>query len=110
MTATTTDHVEQLSAPAKVHGSELGVPNAHLAEVSAAAGFTSTIGTVAFVGGYPNGTFAVQFNNSNGGYSSAWPAWAYEQAKAALLANKKLWVGANGDPFGSNLVYALVMA
>jgi hypothetical protein len=35
---------------------------------------------------------------------------ALEPAKAALLANKRVWVAANGDPFGFNLVVVLVLS
>jgi hypothetical protein len=54
----------------------------------------------------------VQFNDtsSNTGYSSAWPQWAFELAKDALLAGKDVWVIANGDPFGSNLLDVLILS
>ena len=39
-----------------------------------------------------------------------WPQWAFSLAKDALLANKRVWVGSNGDPFGSNLVFVLILA
>lgn len=44
------------------------------------------------------------------GYSSTWPLWAFELAKAALLYGKKVFIIANGDPFGSNLVQVLIFA
>ena len=73
---------------------------------------TSAVGTIAFAGEYASGSFAVQFNNASTGvgYSSAWPAWAYEIARNALASNKKVWVAANGDPFGSNLVFVMLYA
>jgi len=52
------------------------------------------------------GNYQVQFNDTsaNTGYSSTWPQWAFELAKDALLGGKGVWVIANGDPFGSNLL------
>ena len=77
-----------------------------------AMGFSSAIGTAAFVGRYASGDYAVQFNDqaNNIGYSSSWPAWAAEVAKGALENGNQLWVGSNGDPFGSNLVFVLELA
>ena len=75
-----------------------------------AMGFMSFIGTAAFVGRYASGDYAVQFNTGNTGYSSIWPAWAAEIAKGALENDNELWVGSNGDPFGSNLVFVLELA
>lgn len=74
-----------------------------------AMGFASAIGTAAFVGRNASGDYLVQFNNqsNNTGYSSAWPAWAYEVAKSSVENGKTLWVGSNGDPFGSNLVFVV---
>jgi hypothetical protein len=53
----------------------------------------------------------VQINvpSTDTGYSSEWPQWAFELAKAALLTGKQVWVLANGDPFGSNLVTVLIL-
>src|SRR5205085_10860681 len=80
-----------------------------LAEAVDQAALTSAVGTIAFAGEYASGAFAVQFNNSSGaGYSSTWPAWAYEIARNALASNKRVWVAANGDPFGSNLVFVML--
>jgi hypothetical protein len=86
-----------------------GAINDQLAELAAQAGFQATVGTVAFAGEYATGAFAVQFNNQNGGFSSVWPQWAFELAKDALLGGKRLWVASNGDPFGSNLVFVLIL-
>jgi hypothetical protein len=82
-----------------------------IAEAAARAGFQTATGTIAFAGQYATGSYAVQFNAQNaGGYSSSWPQWAYELAKDALLGNKRVWVASNGDPFGSNLVFVLILA
>ena len=70
----------------------------------------SFIGTVAFAGQASNGSFNVQFNTGNTGYSSSWPQWAFDQAKPALLYEKRLWVISNGDPFGSNLLTVLILS
>ena len=90
-------------------------PGTHEHPMIAAAqvlGLSSAIGKAAFVGRHASGEYAVQFNNeaNNTGYSSTWPLWAYEVAKSALENGKKLWVGSNGDPFGSNLVFVLEFA
>lgn len=79
-----------------------------LVDAVALAGFQSAVCTVAFAGQYATGSFAVQVNSPTGGFSSTWPQWAFELAKAALVANKRVWVGSNGDPFGSNLVFVLI--
>lgn len=79
-----------------------------MTEAIALAGFQSSICTVAFAGQYATGSYAVQVNNQNGGFSSTWPQWAFELAKAAFLGNKRLWIGSNGEPFGSNLVFVLL--
>jgi hypothetical protein len=86
---------------------------AHPMTVAAAAmGFSVAFGTAAFVGRNASEEYLVQFNdqNNNTGYSSAWPAWAYEVAKSALENGKQLLVGSNGDPFGFNLVFVLEFA
>jgi hypothetical protein len=86
-----------------------GVPQ-EIATAVEAAGFQSLIGTIAFAGQNANGSFSVQFNVQNGGgFSSAWPQWAFSLAKDAVLANKRVWVGSNGDPFGSNLAFVLIL-
>jgi len=32
--------------------------------------------------------YSVEFNNQNGGFSSSWPHWAFELAKAALQSQQ----------------------
>lgn len=79
---------------------------------AAPLGFSVYVGTIAFAGQDSSGDYLVQFNDtsSNTGYSSAWPQWAFELAKDALLAGKDVWVIANGDPFGSNLLDVLILS
>lgn len=74
----------------------------------AALGLNSNIGTVAFVGRTAT-DYSVQFNTANKGYSSSWPAWAFDMAKCSLETGRKLWVVSNGDPFGFNLTNVMVM-
>jgi hypothetical protein len=82
-----------------------------LAGLLAAAETNSYVGKVAFAGQTSSGSFQVQFNADGGsGYSSTWPEWAFNQAKSALLDNKKLWVIANGSPFGGNLLTVLILS
>jgi hypothetical protein len=66
------------------------------------------LGTVAFAGQTSTGSFEVQFNSGNSGYSSFWPQWAFGLAQSALLSGKSLFVVANGLPFGSNLLTVLI--
>ena len=101
--------VEQLSGDLSIaRPQQLGVPR-EIADAVAAAGFQAAVGTVAFAGRYSSGDFSVQFNTDTGGFSSTWPQWAFELAKDALLGNKRIWVASNGDPFGANLVFVMVM-
>lgn len=83
----------------------------HLEQLALAVGSKGYFGKIAFAGQASNGIYNVQFNADNGsGYSSTWPLWAFELAKAALLYGKKVFIIANGDPFGSNLVQVLIFA
>jgi hypothetical protein len=83
-----------------------------LATAAAPLGISVYTGTIAFAGQDSSGIYQVQFNdtNSNTGYSSAWPQWAFELAKDALLAGKEVWVIANGDPFGTNLLDVFILS
>ena len=83
-----------------------------LAAAAAPLGFSVSIGTIAFAGQDSSGNYQVQFNdtNTNTGYSSTWPQWAFELAKDALLTGKNVWVIANGDPFGPNLLDVLILS
>ena len=102
--------IDGLMADRRVASTDVfGVPQ-EIATAVEAAGFQSFIGTIAFAGQHASGSFSVQFNVQNGGgFSSAWPQWAFSLAKDSLLANKRVWVGSNGDPFGSNLVFVLIL-
>jgi hypothetical protein len=102
--------IDGLTADRQVASTDVfGVPQ-ELATAVQAAGFQSLIGTIAFAGQNSNGSFSVQFNVQNGGgFSSAWPQWAFSLAKDALLGNRRVWVGCNGDPFGSNLAFVLIL-
>jgi hypothetical protein len=44
--------------------------------------------TVTVVGQHSSGDYSVEFKNQNGGFSSTWPHWAFELAKAALLSQQ----------------------
>ncbi len=102
--------IDGLTADRQVSSTDVfGVPQ-EIATAVQAAGLQSLTGTIAFAGQNSNGSFSVQFNVQNGGgFSSAWPQWAFSLAKDALLADKRVWVGSNGDPFGSNLVFVLIL-
>jgi hypothetical protein len=102
--------IEQAAAEIKTPSSELVNLPRQLGDSLAQAGFQATTGTIAFAGQYASGSYSVQYNDQNGGFSSSWPQWAFELAKAALLGNKRVWVASNGDPFGFNLVFVMILA
>ena len=82
-----TSRFEQLLADLKVSSGDLtGVPQ-HLADV-AQAGFEASTSTIAVAGQHSSGDYSVEFSNQNGGFSSTWPQWAFELAKAALLSQQ----------------------
>jgi hypothetical protein len=87
----------------------LDVSESPIHKTAIALGLSSLIGTVAFVGRTATDDL-VQFNTGNTGYSSIWPAWAADMARLSLETGKKLWVLSNGDPFGSNITDAIVLA
>jgi hypothetical protein len=103
---------------ARLHGelaqlSELRMPVSDLRESIAAKvaqlGVTSYNGTVALVGQDSAGAFQVTYALANGGtFFSRWPQWAYEHAKLAKLHGKELWVIANGQPLGPNLLVVTI--
>lgn len=97
-------------APIRTAADDLAAVPRELMDAVQAAGFQATTGTIAFAGRNSSGAAQVQYNNANGGFSSTWPEWAFESAKAALLAGKRVWVASNGDPFGSNLAFVLILA
>lgn len=75
------------------------------------AGSKGYFGKITFAGQASNGVYNVQFNADNGtGYSSTWPEWAFELAKLALLYSKKVFIIANGEPFGLNLIQVLLFS
>ena len=102
--------LERAAAEIKVTGGDLTSPPSQLTDLVTQAGFQATTGTIAFAGQYASGGYAVQYNDQNGGFSSTWPLWAFELAQAALIGSKRVWVASNGDPFGSNLVFVLILA
>ena len=79
-----TSKFEQLLADLKIPSGDLtGVPQ-QLADAVAQSGFEASPGTV--IGQHTSGDYSVEFNNPNDGFSSTWPHWAFELAKAALLS------------------------
>jgi hypothetical protein len=86
---TTVDQIsrfEQLPADLKIpSGDFTGVPQ-ELADTVAQASFEAS--TVTVVGQHSSGDYSVEFKNQNGGFSSTWPHWAFELAKAALLSQQ----------------------
>jgi hypothetical protein len=87
-------------------------PREHpLTKAANSQALSSNIGKIVLAGSSPSGSKWVQFNADGGsGFASTWPQWAFEIAKDALLNNVKVWVIANGDPFGSNLTQVLLYA
>jgi hypothetical protein len=75
------------------------------ARVAAKLGLTLTVGRIGSIGRYSDGSGSVEFYVSGGsGYGSAWPEWAFDLARDALLHGKQVRVIATGDPYGDNLV------
>jgi hypothetical protein len=95
----------------QVRDVSVGVQQHPLAQAAQAAELTSGVGRIVLAGRYPSGDTWVQFNlDGGGGYASAWPEWAYEIARDAMLHTVKVWVLSDGDPFGSNLSLVLLYA
>jgi hypothetical protein len=83
-----TRRLEQLVADLKIPSGDLtGVPQ-QLADAIAQAGLEASTGTIAFAGKQSSGNYPVEFNDQNGEFSSRWPQWAFEVAKAALLSQQ----------------------
>ena len=83
-----TTRFEQLLADLKIPSGDLtGVPR-QLADAIAQAGFEASPGTIAFARKHTTADYPVEFNDQNGGFSSTWPHWAFELAKAALLSQQ----------------------
>ena len=86
---TTVDQIsrfEQLLADLKIPSGDLtGVPQ-ELADAVAQADVEAS--TVTVVGQHSSGDYSVEFKNQNGEFSSTWPHWAFELAKAALLSQQ----------------------
>jgi len=83
----------------------------HLEELAIELASKGYVGKIGIAGQASSGNYYVQFNVESGaGYGSVWPAWAFELAKTALLYDKRLFIIANGDPFGQNLIQVLTLA
>jgi hypothetical protein len=100
--------IEQAAAELRIPNTELTSVPKQLADIVAREGLQTSIGTIAHVTQYANGSHSVQFDHDNGGSVSRWPQWAFELAKEALLANKEIWVISNGEPIGTNLVNVVI--
>jgi hypothetical protein len=86
-----------------------GLRDHPLQAAAAARALGSNIGRIVLAGASASGSRTVQFNvDGGGGYSSAWPQWAFEIAETALVNGIKVWVLSNGDPFGSNLTQVIL--
>ena len=87
----------------------IGLREHPLAVAANAQALTSNIGRIVLAGSSPSGSKWVQVNvDGGGGFASTWPQWAFDIAKDALINNIKVWVLANGNPFGSNLTQVLL--
>ena len=103
------DRLRDAAAQVRVPADQAFGVSPQLTELVTAAGFQASTGTIAFAGQYATGDYAVQYNDQNGGFSSSWPQWAFELAKQAVLGGRRVWVASNGDPFGSNLVFVMIL-
>ena len=69
-------------------------------------GLKWAFGTIPYAGRWATGEPAVTFNSpQTGSHASAWPEWAYEIAKDALLADRRVFITYNDEPFGANLIF-----
>lgn len=107
MTNEASQKLALLSQKIEGHVSQGETDEDHIKRVTKAAadvGLNAEVGLIAFAGRDVDGVYFVQVNLESGnGYSSQWPAWAYEIAQSALVNKKKVWVISDGDPFGFNL-------
>jgi hypothetical protein len=110
-TATSGELVDVFDELGEVSIPDVGIGRSEHALTRAASSLAlaSHIGRVVLAGSSSSGSNWVQFNvDGGGGYASSWPQWAFSIARDALLHNTKVWVIANGDPFGSNLTQVLL--
>jgi len=94
----------QLKAPSRVLG-----PHPTLVRAVDTADTVGYVGWINHAGRVADGTYQVQFDVPGDGWSSRWPKWAYAAAREALVSRKRVWVIANGEPFGANLLQVLVL-
>jgi hypothetical protein len=110
--ADVTARVKQALTELKISSTELGDVLQQLADVVTQAGPQASIGTDTIIaaGQDASGSFTVYYHDesNNTYYQAEWPQWAFELAKAAQLANKRVMVVSNGDPAGSNVVQVLI--
>jgi hypothetical protein len=93
---------ERIAGSSKDHISQF-------AEKVTQLGLQSYFGWIILAGPNSDGTFHVEFAISGSAWVSNWPRWAYEAAVQSLLHRKKLWVIADGDPVGKNLVQVVIV-
>src|SRR4051812_50202435 len=102
--------VEQALAEIKTPSGEVvGLPK-QLTEIVAQAGLQVSAGTIAFAGQYASGSYAVQYNDQNGGVRATTPPRAFALAKGALPGHKKESVGSHRDPLCFYLLFVLFFA
>src|SRR4051812_49481845 len=100
--------VEQALAEIKTPSGEVvGLPK-QLTEIVAQAGLQVSTGTIAFAGQYASGSYAVQYNDQNGGVSSPWPPRGLELPKAPLLRDKRGWGASHREPLWFYLVFVVI--
>ena len=92
----------------EIKGKASSGPSPGLLKAVKTATTTGYVGWINHAGRVADGTYQVQFDIAGNGWSSRWPAWAYEAALPALLHGKKVWVISTGLPYGSNLLQVLV--
>lgn len=104
--------LQQATAALTIHHTGRAQVRDHLANVAGPLGISVYVGTIASIGLNASGGSQAQFVDpaTNTGYDSQWPPWAFGLAQAALLGGKEVVLAANGDPFGANLVAALILA
>jgi hypothetical protein len=97
----------QATAELKIPGGSRDGLREQLANAADPLDLSTYPGTIVSVGVDSVGGYHAGFSDSTTGieYYSDWPQWAFGLAQAALLAGKGVQVTANGEPFGSNVLY-----
>jgi hypothetical protein len=101
--------IEQAAAELRIPNTELTSVPKQLADIVAREGLQTSIGPIRYAGQYADGQNTVAYEDQNGYQIGPWPPWAFEVAKEALLANKRVWVVYTEAPLSDNLISVTIM-